>query len=79
MIIAMQVPRRSMKLTKSHWAFKPPVDHDVPNGKYGEHPIDRFIRQKIDKENSPPNPLATDYETLRRASYDLVGFPHPSN
>ena len=22
--------------TKSHWAFKPPVDHDVPNGKYGD-------------------------------------------
>ena len=63
------------EVTKSHWAFKPPVDHDVPNGKYGEHPIDRFIRQKLDKENLPLNPLATDYEILRRASYDLVGLP----
>ena len=62
------------EVTKSHWAFKPPVDHDVPNGKY-EHPIDRFIRQKLDKENLPLNPLATDYEILRRASYDLVGLP----
>ena len=72
-IPAMQVPRRSMKLQIK--GFKPPVDHDVPNGKYGEHPIDRFIRQKLDKENLPLNPLATDYEILRRASYDLVGLP----
>ena len=41
------------EFTKSHWAFKPPVDHDVPPGKDGEHPIDRFIRQKLDKENLP--------------------------
>ena len=63
------------EFTKSHWAFKPPVDHDVPPGKDGEHPIDRFIRQKLDKENLPLNPLATDHEILRRASYDLVGLP----
>ena len=59
------------EFTKSHWAFKPPVDHDVPPGKDGEHPIDRFIRQKLDKENLPLNPLASDHEILRRASYDL--------
>ncbi|MEL0300032.1 MAG: DUF1549 domain-containing protein, partial [Flavobacteriaceae bacterium] len=63
------------EVTKSHWAFKPPVDHDVPVGKDSEHPIDRFIRQKLDKENLPVNPLATDHEILRRASYDLVGLP----
>ena len=63
------------EITKSHWAFKPPFDHDVPSGKDGEHPIDRFIRQKLEKENLPINPLATDHEILRRASYDLVGLP----
>ena len=63
------------EVTKSHWAFKPPVDHDVPGGKDSEHPIDRFIRQKLVKENLPVNPLATDHEILRRASYDLVGLP----
>ena len=52
------------EVTKSHWAFKPPVDHDVPSGKDSEHPIDRFIRQKLDKENLPVNPLATDHEIL---------------
>jgi hypothetical protein len=63
------------EITKSHWAFKPPFDHDVPSGKDGEHPIDRFILQKLDKENLPLNPVATDHEILRRASYDLVGLP----
>ena len=63
------------EFTKSHWAFKQPVNHAVPNGKNGEHPIDRFIRQKLDKENLPLNPLASDHEILRRASYDLTGLP----
>jgi len=63
------------EVTKSFWAFKPPVDHDIPGGKDSEHPIDRFIRQKLDKENLPVNPLASDHEILRRASYDLVGLP----
>ena len=63
------------EFTKSHWAFKPPVDYDVPPGKDGAHPIDRFIRQKLEKENLPLNPLAADHEILRRASYDLIGLP----
>lgn len=63
------------EFTKSHWAFKQPVNHVVPNVKDGEHPIDRFIRQKLHSENLPLNPLASDHEILRRASYNLIGLP----
>ena len=57
--------------TKSHWAFKPPVDHDVPPGKDGEHPIDRLFA-KTGQENLPLVLLLQIMKPVER--YDL-GLP----
>ena len=61
--------------TKSHWAFKPPVNHQVPGETNDGHPIDRFIQAKLHKADLPANPIALDHQILRRASYDLLGLP----
>ena len=61
--------------TKSHWAFKSPVNHQVPGETNDGHPIDRFIQAKLQKADLPANPIALDHQILRRASYDLLGLP----
>ncbi|MCB1275684.1 PSD1 and planctomycete cytochrome C domain-containing protein [Prosthecobacter sp.] len=56
-----------------HWAFKPPVRPKVPAN--AKHPIDAFIRERLEKEDLKPSPKAAP-ETLRRRIYlDLVGLP----
>ena len=63
------------EFTKSHWAFKPPVDHQVPGDKKDGHPIDRFIQARLDRQNLPANPPAEDHTLIRRMYYDLIGLP----
>ncbi len=65
----------SVKLEQKtdHWAFKPPVKPKVPTN--AKHPIDAFIRERLEKEGLKPAPKAAP-ETLRRRLYlDLVGLP----
>ena len=46
-----------------HWSYEPPVAIDPP--KPGIHPIDAFIRHRLEKEKLPPQPEA-DRATLAR-------------
>ena len=65
----------SVKLEQKtdHWAFKAPVRPKVPANT--KHPIDAFIRERLEKEGLKPSPKASQ-ETLRRRMYlDLVGLP----
>lgn len=65
----------SVRLEKKsdHWAFKPPVKPKVPTN--AKHPIDAFIRERLEKEGLRPSPKAAP-ETLRRRMYlDLIGLP----
>ena len=56
-----------------HWAFKPPVKPKIPAN--AKHPIDAFIRERLEKEGLQSAPKASP-ETLRRRMYlDLVGLP----
>ena len=56
-----------------HWDFKPHVKPIVPAN--AKHPIDAFIRQRLEKEGLKPSPKATTETLHRRLHLDLVGLP----
>ena len=55
-----------------HWSFLPPVRRAVPEG---VHPIDYFVRERLEKEKLRPSPEASRDTLLRRVSLDLTGLP----
>ena len=56
-----------------HWSYEPPVAVDPP--KPGIHPIDAFIRDRLEKEKLQPQPEADRATLARRLSFDLTGLP----
>ena len=63
--------RQGAKFDK-HWSYKPLVRKEVPQS---GHPVDYFIKKRLDKEGRTPSP-ETDRRTLaRRVSLDLIGLP----
>jgi mono/diheme cytochrome c family protein len=61
---------------KKHWAFVPPVRPPLPPADRGViHPIDVFVRARLEKEALAPSPEADRVTLLRRLSLDLVGLP----
>jgi hypothetical protein len=55
-----------------HWAFEEPRKGAV---KAGEHPVDAFVREKLQAMNRNPSPRAEAAPLCRRLHLDLVGFP----
>jgi len=64
---------------QGHWAFSPPVRPEVPVPNPAAtgpvHPIDAFIRQRLEKEGLPPSPEADRATLIRRVTLDLIGLP----
>jgi Protein of unknown function (DUF1549)/Protein of unknown function (DUF1553)/Planctomycete cytochrome C len=60
---------------QKHWSFEQPQAITPPSVKNLEHPIDRFIQSRLQKENLAPSPPADDATLLRRVSLDLTGLP----
>ncbi len=63
---------------REHWAFKPVVAPPVPTPPgttADDHPIDRFIRARLARENLAPSPRADPRTLIRRAYFTLLGFP----
>ena len=56
-----------------HWSFEKPVRPAVPAG--ADHPIDAFVRAKLEKEGLSPAPPAPVHTQLRRLSFALTGLP----
>lgn len=56
-----------------HWAFQPPEKAD-PTGDAGVA-IDRFIRDRLERDGLAPAGEAAASTWLRRASFDLTGLP----
>ncbi|MDY3563652.1 PSD1 and planctomycete cytochrome C domain-containing protein [Gemmata sp. JC673] len=57
---------------QKHWSFEPVARQAVPGA---GHPVDAFIRARLEKEGLKPT-AAADRETLiRRASFALTGLP----
>ena len=57
---------------QKHWSLEPPVRRAVPPG---VHPVDHFIRARLDAEGLRPAPRARPAAVIRRLSLDLTGLP----
>ena len=59
-----------------HWSFVPVSDVQPPGGaRAGSHPIDAFVRARLDRERLAPAPPAARETLLRRAAFSLTGLP----
>ncbi|MCB1230725.1 MAG: PSD1 domain-containing protein [Verrucomicrobiae bacterium] len=59
---------------RDHWSFVPPVKAPLPQ--VGEaHPIDAFIKSRLDEEGLAFSPEADRRTLLRRLHLDLTGLP----
>ncbi len=58
-----------------HWAYRPWRDTAPPSVANTEHPIDRFVRARLQREGFAPAPEADRVTLLRRLSFDLTGLP----
>lgn len=60
------------------WSLKPLAIPELPvvtDDRWSRHPIDRFIRSRLDAANLPPAPVAEPEVLLRRLSLVLTGLP----
>ncbi|MCX8511593.1 MAG: DUF1549 domain-containing protein, partial [Chthoniobacteraceae bacterium] len=53
-----------------HWAFELPR-----KGSTEGHPVDYFVRKKLQARSLQPSPEASKHTLLRRLSFDLTGLP----
>lgn len=63
---------------EAHWAYLPPerpAPPPVHDDDGSHHPIDRFLRARMEREGLVPAPEADRETLLRRLSLDLVGLP----
>ncbi len=63
---------QEMASRKQHWAWQPLGDA-APAA--GGHPVDAFVRAKLDAAGLTPSPAAPPHVQLRRLWFDLVGLP----
>jgi Planctomycete cytochrome C/Protein of unknown function (DUF1549) len=56
-----------------HWSFDIPQRPDVPDA--ARHPVDAFIRQRLETESLKPSQVAPRHTLFRRLSFDLTGLP----
>ena len=55
-----------------HWAFQPVKEPAAPDP---QHPIDSFVRARLEKEKLQPSPEEEKARLLRRVTLDLTGLP----
>lgn len=60
---------------RDYWAFKLPVQDELPSVSNYDHPIDRFLEAKRQASGVTPAPQADKLTLLRRAHLDLTGLP----
>lgn len=58
-----------------HWAYIVPVRPPVPERADAPHPIDAFLRTRLDQAGLKPSPPAAPETRLRRLALDLTGLP----
>jgi Protein of unknown function (DUF1553)/Protein of unknown function (DUF1549)/Planctomycete cytochrome C len=58
---------------EQHWAYAPPKQASPP--KPGLHPIDAFVRDRLDREGLQPSMEADRHTLVRRVYLDLIGLP----
>jgi hypothetical protein len=60
---------------QGHWAFIKPVRQELPKVAGVEHPVDRFITARLEKEGLKMSPPADAATQMRRVALDLTGLP----
>lgn len=66
---------------EQHWAFTPPRRPVVPelrDGRFAawtQHPVDRFVLERMLSEGLEPSPEADALTLIRRLYLDLIGLP----
>ncbi|KAA5545399.1 DUF1553 domain-containing protein [Roseiconus nitratireducens] len=60
---------------EEHWAWRPLVRPEVPDGSAGADAIDAFLRAGWEKQAAEPVAEATPRTLMRRLSLDLRGLP----
>ena len=60
-----------------HWSFNPLKDTAVPKSRMrgASHPIDAFVRARLDRERLKPSAEASKETLIRRLALDLTGLP----
>jgi mono/diheme cytochrome c family protein len=61
-----------------HWSFLPVRRPSLPSLRAGSepaHPIDQFIRARLEERGVRPSPMADRVTLIRRVSLDLTGLP----
>lgn len=59
-----------------HWAYVPPVRSPLPVvAREVDHPIDRFLQARFEREGIVPSSPADKATLLRRVTLDLTGLP----
>ncbi len=57
------------------WSLQPLRNCSPPNREDSKHPIDAFVRDKLDSKGLRPAPPAEPHVLIRRLYYDLIGLP----
>ncbi|MFT5525449.1 MAG: hypothetical protein ACI9HK_003417 [Pirellulaceae bacterium] len=61
-----------------HWAFEQPVRAKLPLPDVAPpalHPIDAFVRRRLQREGLEPSAVAAKHTLIRRVTFDLTGLP----
>ncbi len=70
--------RKITDADRQWWSFKKPVRAASPHmmeARWGQNPIDAFVKAKLDEKGLVPAPAADRNTLIRRAYLDLVGLP----
>jgi hypothetical protein len=71
-------PDYDWEKARRHWAFQPVKDAPPPvvsDPTWSRHPLDRFIKARLDAKRIQPLGRASRIALIRRATFDLTGLP----
>ncbi len=71
----LRLPGNITDEDRRYWAFQPVKAAAPPMVDGVEHPIDRFVLARLQKEGIQPAPTADARTLIRRLSFDLIGLP----
>jgi Protein of unknown function (DUF1549)/Protein of unknown function (DUF1553) len=73
-VLSLAILARAESPAERWWAFTPLKSPPVPSS-LATHPIDAFIRTKLNDKGLSPSPEADRRTLIRRLTFDLTGLP----
>lgn len=68
-------PEDAADAVKTHWAFQPITDPEIPEVEGTITSVDAFILNHLTAEGIEPSPMADRRTLIRRVTFDLIGLP----